>query len=143
MSRYIANRYSIQFNALFTHFYSVSTVNLKTPINYWTQNHSGLLTIFLPKGFEINTNVAYTWQEASSTFSNNNSVLLWNASLNKTFSHNRLMIHWQINDILGQNPGITRNIAANQVSQTTTNVVGRYWLVSGIYRFKNDDKVNH
>jgi outer membrane receptor protein involved in Fe transport len=135
LNKYVVDRYSFQINTSFIYFDQVSSINASSPVHYWTESHSGAVTLYIIRNFEINTNATYTWQEKTSAFSSNTSVLLWNSYLSRNFIHDKLAIKLQFNNILNQNAGISRTNLGNINSQSSTNVLGRCWIVSAIYHF--------
>jgi len=135
LNRFVADKYSLQLNTNFTYFDQVSSINATAPVHYWTQNHSAALTIYFIRGFEVNTNASYTWQEKTSAFGSATSVLLWNAYVSRNFMHDKLVARFQFNNLLDANAGITRTTAANVNTQSSTNILGRYWMLSAIYHF--------
>jgi hypothetical protein len=138
--KHIADVYSVHLNSTVNYSYSRSSVNTTAVTRYWTQAQSAQLSYFPLPGFEINTNVNYTWRQKTSVFDNNNSTFLWNAYISKNFLANRLVIKWRVNDILGQNAAIARNISGNTITQTTSNIIGRYWTLSATYRLNHHEK---
>jgi hypothetical protein len=141
LGKYVPEKYSIQLEGQFTYFNSRSSVNIAAPVHYWAQSHTGNLTLFFIRGFDINTNAIYTWQQKSSAFAKNNSVMLWNASVLRNFLSNRLVLKLQANNLLNQNAGISRTNTGNINTETSTNILGRYWLLSLAYRFDHKYKV--
>ena len=135
IAKYLANSYNFRITTNFSYSSTSSSINAGLKTNYWSQNHTTQLGFFPWKNWEMNTNANYTWRQKTTIFDGHNSVLLWNAFLSRNFLDNRLTARLAINDILGQNAGITRSIIANQVSQTTSNMIGRYWMLSVLYRF--------
>lgn len=140
LSKYSPESYSFQMNSGFTYWDQNNSINASAPIRYWAQSHSGSLTLFLIRNFEINTNASYTWQQKTSAFGDNNSVLLWHASIGRNFLSNKLTAKLQLNNILNQNSGITRTNVNNVNTQTSTNILGRYWMLSVIYHFDHKFK---
>lgn len=140
IAKYVANVYSFRINSDFGYSTTTSSVNTGAVVGYWTQNHVVEMGFFPMKDMEISTNCNYTWRQKTSIFDNNNSVLLWNAFVNRNLLDNQLTARFQVNDILGQNAGISRSISANQISQTNSNVIGRYWMVSLVYHFTHKFK---
>jgi hypothetical protein len=120
---------------------TVSSINTGAPTRFWSQSQNAQLSFFPLPGLELNTNMNYNWRQKTSVFDNNNSTLLWNAYLSKNFLQNRLVIKWRINDILGQNAGISRSINGNTTTQTANNIIGRYWMISAAYRFERHGKL--
>jgi hypothetical protein len=141
VGKYVADRYSIRLNANANYSSTVSSVNPSLSTRFWTQNHSFELSWFPIPGLELNTTGNYNWQEKTATFTGNNWTFFWNAYLSKNFLQNRLVVKWRVNDILGENAGIGRSISGNTTTQTTSNVVGRYWMISVSYRFIRHSKL--
>jgi hypothetical protein len=135
LTKFVQNSYSLQVNTNFVYFDQTSSINTSVPVRYWTQNHQGSLTIYLIPGFEINTSAVYTWQEKTSAFAANTSVLLWNAYVSRNFLHDNLVAKFQFNNILDANAGISRTNNGNINTQNSTNILGRYWMLSAIYHF--------
>lgn len=135
LDKYVPNKYSIQLNADFIYFAQVSSINSASPVHYWTQSHSGAATLYLVKNFEIGTNAIYTWQQKTTTFSSSTSVFLWNSYISRLCLHNRLTIQFQFNNICNANAGVSRSNAANINTQTSMNILGRYWMASATYHF--------
>lgn len=135
LNKFVADKYSLQLSTNFTYFDQVSSINTAAPVHYWTQNHQGLLVIYLIPNFEIGTSATYTWQEKTSAFASSTSVLLWNGYVARNFLHNKLVAKFQFNNILDANAGITRTNTGNINTQSSTNILDRYWILSAIYHF--------
>lgn len=142
LNKYVPDKYSLLLNSNFTYFNQSSSVNQAADIRYWAQSHLGSVTIFFLKDYELNTNGTYTWQQKTASFGVNTSVLLWNAYVSRNFLRNKLVVKFQFNNILGNNSGITRTNYANQNTESTTNILGRNWMVSAIYHFDKKFKEN-
>jgi hypothetical protein len=134
-NKYASGKYSLQLSSWGTYFDQVSSVNFTAPVRYWTQNHQGVLTLFFIKGFELNTNAVYTWQQKTSAFSGNTSVLLWNVYFSRNFLHDQLVVKFNFQNILNANAGISRTNVANVNTETSTNILGRYWMLSASWHF--------
>jgi Outer membrane protein beta-barrel family len=135
LNKYVADQYNLQINTNFSYFDQVSSINTAAPVHYWTQSHSGALTIWLIPHLEIGTNATSTWQEKTSSFATSTSVLLWNSYVSRNFLHHKLVVKAQFNNMLNQNSGISRTNSANVNTETSTNILGRYWMLSAIYHF--------
>ena len=140
LNKYVPDKYGLQVRTNFTYFDQVSSVNTGAPIHYWTQNHQGSATLYFIRGFEVNTNVNYTWQEKTSAFGSNTSVLLWNVYVSRNFLHNKLVARFQLNNLLNQNSGVSRSNVGNVNTQSSTNILGRYWMFSLAYHFDKQFK---
>ncbi|GGB24011.1 collagen-binding protein [Puia dinghuensis] len=135
LNRYVMDKYSFSLYTTFTYFDQVSSINISSPVRYWTQSHQGAMTLFFMRDFEINTNATYTWQQKTSAFSVNTSALLLNGYISRNFLHNKLVAKIQFNNILNNNAGIIRSNTANINTQSSTNILGRYWMLSATYHF--------
>jgi hypothetical protein len=111
------------------------------PTQFWSQIENIQLSYFPMPGLELNTNVNYNWRQKTNVFDHDNSTLLWNSYMSKNFFHNQLVVKFRINDILGRNAGINRSINGNTTTQTASNIIGRYWMISVSYRFTRRGKI--
>jgi hypothetical protein len=141
VGKYVANQYSVRVSTNANYSYSVSSVNPGLRTKFWTQNDNFELSYFILPGLELNSNGYYVWHQKTSVFDKDNSVFLWNAFVAKNFLQNRLVVKWRVNDILGQNVGIGRSISGNVTTQTASNMIGRYWMLSVSYRFIRHGKL--
>jgi hypothetical protein len=141
VSKYVANIYSFRLNSNVNYTATVSSINTGVPTRFWSQSQNAQFGYFPLPGLEINTNVNYNWRQKTSVFDNNNSTVLWNVYISRNFMQNRLAIKWRINDILGQNAGISRSINGNTTIQTASNIIGRYWMLSATYRFERHGRL--
>jgi len=135
IKKYLDRKYSLQLSTNFGYFDQHSSVNVAAPINYWTQTHSGIVSIFLIRGLEVNVNLSYSWQQKSSAFPTSTSVFLWNTYVSRNFLHDKLIGKFQFNNILNTKDGISRSNMENINTQSSTNILGRYWMFSLIYNF--------
>ena len=135
LSQNVPDKYQFQVSTNFNYFYQVSSVNSAAPIQYWNQNHYGTFTVYVLRKYEINTNATYNWQQKTSAFASNTSVLLWNGYVARNFLQNRLVVKIQANNLLNANAGISRSNNGNVNTETSTNILGRYWMLSAIYHF--------
>jgi hypothetical protein len=137
--RYVTNKYSFLLTTNFTHLYSRSSVNTSV-LQYWTQSHSASMSLYILPHYEFGTSSTYTWQAKTSSFSGNTSVFLWNSVVSRKFLMDQLTLKAVVNNILDQNSGVTRSNTGNTNTQTATNIIGRYWMLSVMYHFDNKFK---
>jgi hypothetical protein len=142
LMKYVPEKYNIQFNANFNYFYTQSSINAAAPTHYWTQSHYGQISIFSSHSFEFGTSASYTWQQKTSVFVRSTSVMLWNVYAKQIFLKNRVELRLAVYNLLNQNSGINRSINTNVNTETSTNIIGRYWMFGAIYRFKRQAKIN-
>jgi hypothetical protein len=139
--RNVPDKYMFQFHTGITHFQSHISVDIKEPIHYWSQVHTAYLVLYFLKGFDVGTDAIYNWQQKTSGFTGSNWTLAWNASVSRNLVNNLLVLRLQVNNLLDQKTGIGRSNTGNTNTQTFTNVLGRYWMISATYRF--DKKVKN
>jgi hypothetical protein len=79
--------------------------------------------------------------QKTSVFVNQKDVYILSPSIRKVISKND---SWEVklfvNDLLNQNIGVNRNISSNFISETTTQTIQRYFLLSLIYNFSKNGK---
>lgn len=98
----------------------------------WTLSHSA--RIFLPKDFIISYDIDKT---LNSGFSDNVAAnpLIINSTLEKQlFKKKNASIKLQAFDMLNENISINRQVTANSITDTRTNRLGRYFLLSFVLR---------
>jgi hypothetical protein len=132
---YMTDKYSLELSTNFTYFDQVSSINSSASVRYWTQSHTVSTSLYFIKEFVVNTNATFTWQEKTGAFTGKNYVLLWNANISRNFWHSKLAIKAQLNNILNQSAGITRSNVSNVNTQSTTNILGQYWMIGATYHF--------
>lgn len=140
LGKYVADKYSIQLNTLFSYFDSRSSINSAAPVHYWTENYYGNVSLFFIPGFDISTYAAYNWQQKSNSFAKNTSLVFLGASIGHNFLDNRLVMKLSGNNLLNQATGIGRSNTGNVYTETSSNVLGRYFLLSATYRFEHKYK---
>lgn len=108
-----------------------------TNLNVATHNLESELIIRLPKRFVWETNVAYRYNSQVAPGLPKDNVL-WNAGL--TFLTNKDgkgLLKLSVFDILNRNNAFYRYATLNQVIDTQTNVLQRYFLLSFTYNIRN------
>lgn len=91
--------------------------------------------IKFPYDISLQNEVSYTYNHGySAAFKN--SELLWNLSLSKQFMKKKAgTVKVQCYDLLADRNNLLRVVSGNYISDTKTNMIGRYVLVSFNYRF--------
>jgi hypothetical protein len=108
-----------------------------TNLNVTTHNLESELIIRLPKRFVWESNVVYRYNSQVAPGLPKDNVL-WNAGL--TFLTNKDgkgLLKLSVFDILNRNNAFYRYAALNQVIDTQTNVLQRYFLLSFTYNIRN------
>lgn len=140
LARYEYTKYSFQFATNFAYLKQTSSTNSSASLHYWSQNHTGSITLFPIRNWEFNTTAVYNWQERANIFSKNTSVLLWNANISRRLLADRLVLKALVNNIVNQNAGVNRSNVLNTYTQSSTNILGRCWMFSAIWHFDRNFK---
>jgi hypothetical protein len=135
LTEYVEGKFAAQVSTDLSYFKSTSSVNSSASVQYWSQKHHGSFTIYAIPHFEINSTIDYTWQGKSNAFASNTSVIGWNSYIGRNLFQNKVSIRFQFNNMLNQNAGINRTNVNNVSTQTSTNILGRYWMLSAVYHF--------
>lgn len=119
--------------------YAIAKTNVSSNITqpYYTYGFNGNILIKLPKKFVISTDGNYT-NNGNRTNGYNLNYFIWNASLAKTFLKNQnFILSLNANDILNQNISNNRFNTANQIVDTKTQIIKRYFLVKVLYKINS------
>lgn len=122
--------------------YAIAKTNISTRATqpYYTYGFGGNLMIKLPKKFIINTDGNYT-NNGNRTPGYNLNYFIWNASLAKTFLKNQnLIVSIIANDILNQNISNSRYSNVNQIVDTKTQIIKRYFLLKVLLKLNSQKK---
>ena len=98
----------------------------------------------------LTTDIGMSSRRGYSSSALNTNELLWNAQLSHSFFRGgALAVMLEVNDILGQQTNLTRNIDALMRSDSRNNAINQYGMLRVIYKFnilggknnlKNDKK---
>lgn len=81
---------------------------------------------------EVNYNIFTQEHQAS-----NESFVLWNATLQKSLLNDRLAVRLRAFDILGQNQAITQSTSTDSVTESISNTLTRYGMLSVMYKLSD------
>jgi len=135
------NKYEFSFNFSFDHNTSRSSLNPERKTQYWIQSHDVELTIYLPRKWNLTTDLSANIRQKTKDFVTNNNMYIWNMSLErKMFKKENFKLSFIVRDILNQNRGFDRYVSSNYLTETRYNVIKRYWLVSVLLNFNKTAK---
>lgn len=128
--------YDAYINASATYTDSRSSIQPTTNVHYWTYEIRPNLDIFLPRKYQLHSDISFSIRQQTALFSDNNNVSIWNAWAGKKLLKNdALLIKVSVNDILDQNRGFTRQVQTNQISENTFTTIRRYGMLSVVWNF--------
>lgn len=129
-------KYELGLQTSVTYTKSTSSVQSNIKTNYWTYNIQPNIDVFLPKKFQVHTDVDANFRQKTSAFDFNTNVILWNAWIGKKFlKGDALLLKVSANDLLNQNIGFNRAVSSNFISQNTYSTIQRYVLFSIVWNF--------
>jgi len=109
-----------------------SRLNTNTNATAWTLSHSSRL--FLPANWKFNYDIDKSFNSGYADNVNADPLII-NATLEKgLFKKQNASLRLQVYDLLNQNTSINRSVTGNAITDTRTNKLGRYFLLSFIYR---------
>ena len=111
--------------------------------NYYSQSIIFDGTWYDKKGWELASTFNYTFYRGNAPGANA-SIPLWTASVGKLFFKNRAgEIKLSMYDVLNQNKGISFIRSSNVISQTQTNILKRYLLLTFTYNLRQFGRRNN
>jgi hypothetical protein len=117
-----------------------SSISASSSQPYYTQSYNADLTVKLPWKFGIESDARYTINSGRAAGYNIN-YLIWNATVTKTFGKlENLILGVTVYDILNQNTSAGRDVNANVITDSQTNIIARYLLVKLTLKF-NSSKI--
>src|SRR5206468_1705833 len=97
--------------------------------------------IFLPKNFELNTDINIQARQKDPRFTKNSNYTTWNASVVKRMlKDNKLEMSLNVFDILDQNKGYQRNFSSYSFTETYYQTLRRFWLLTVTWNLSKNGK---
>lgn len=136
LSKYKEKKFNLYVDMSLSYNTSQSSIRPDVKTNYYSQNHRLYFNYILPLRFEVNTDVNAELRQKTSTFDNNNNVVVWNAYVGKKlFKNDKGLISIKGNDLLDQNKGFSRFIGSNVVTENSYTTLRRYFQLSFTWNF--------
>jgi len=102
----------------------------------WGSAGWGSFKVILPKKITVQADAEYTYTPSSSSFNTSFEQMIINASISKSFFKKEdLKVMVKANDLLNQNSGFSRSAYANIITQTNSNNISRYFMLSLVWDF--------
>jgi hypothetical protein len=121
---------------------SVSSIRPDVATTYWSYAaNSNIQFKFKKQKLYVDLNGDFNFYQKSAAFANQRNAYIVNTGIRKIISKDdKWETKFYVNDIFNQNLGINRNISSNFISETTTQNVKRYYMISLIYNFNKNGK---
>jgi hypothetical protein len=121
---------------------SISSIRPDVATEYWSYTSwTNLQFKFKKQKLYVDFNGEFSFYQKTAAFANQRNAYIVNGSIRKTISKDdKWEAKFYVNDIFNQNLGINRNISSNFISETTSQNVKRYFMLSLIYNFSKNGK---
>ncbi len=132
-----SDKFTVNIGANYNYNLPRSNISIQSNQPYYSYEIYGTIFMKFPKGFSITSDGKYNNNGNRVTGYNLNYFIL-NASLAKSFFKTEdLIISINANDILNQNIANDRYISSNQIVDTKTQIIKRYFLLKVLYKFNS------
>ncbi|WP_346239327.1 outer membrane beta-barrel protein [Niabella insulamsoli] len=135
LSRDVEKKYRISLDPYFGYNIAKASVNTMANAKYWTGGGDVAIRVYLPKEFEINTNVDASLRQKDSRFPTNNNFVFWNAELIKWIYKKEFQLKITANDLLNQRNGYSRDFNSYSFTETYNTVLRRHFLLGFVWNF--------
>lgn len=110
---------------------------------FWSTNQDLNILYYLPKKFQVGTDLSWNIRQRTATFDRNNNVFLVNAFVTKKFTKkDEIELRLSVYDIFNQNLGFSQTGFGNAVTQQSYNTIRRYGLLSVVWNFTHSPKAD-
>lgn len=132
-----AAKFNASLGADYSYNIPKTDISLQSNQPYFSFGIEGNATVKITKKLILSTDGRYT-NNGNRTPGYNLSYFIWNASLAKAFlKTENLVLSINANDILNQNINNQRYISSNQIVDTKTQIIKRYFLLKLLFKFNN------
>lgn len=110
---------------------------------FWSSNQDVNVLVYLPKKFQLGSDLSWNIRQRTATFDRNNNVFLVNAFVSKKLAKKEeVEIRFSVFDIFNQNKGFSQYGYGNAVTQQTYNNIRRFALLSFVWNFTHSPKAD-
>ena len=132
-----SEKFSFSLSSEYDYNSPASTLNTNSNLPYSSQIYGADMKAQLPWKLFFETDGAYTINSRR-TLGYNINFFLWNASFGRNFLKNEnLSISVAATDLLNQNISTNRFVNDNIITDTKTNVIGRYIMLKIVFKFNS------
>lgn len=140
-SNYKAEQYNVWLSTNFTWNDSKASVNSGASADYWAISMNGSGSKTIAKKFEVGSDISLQLRQKDPRFPQNNSFTTWNGYIIKRFfKENQFELKLQVNDILNENRGYSRNFSSYSFTETYYQTLRRFWLLTAIWNISKNGK---
>jgi hypothetical protein len=130
------NKIFLSFEPNVNYNFTKNDVGQARTISYFSYSPTLGVSYYLPKDFEIGTDMDYTFTPAVDPYPEHFDRFIWDAYISKRILPKKnLELRFQVWDILNQNLGYTRTSSNNYNTENFYNTLQQYWMVSAVWNF--------
>ncbi|MCK9402379.1 MAG: outer membrane beta-barrel protein [Chitinophagaceae bacterium] len=121
---------------------STSSIRPEVVTKYWSYNtYSNIQLKFKKQKIYIDMNLEANIYQKTAAFANQQNVYIFSPSIRKVISKDdKWETKFFVNDLFNQKRGVNRSVSSNYISETTSQNIQRYFLLSLIYNFSKNGK---
>ena len=135
------NKFDFDFGPEFTWNVSKGSINTAANVKYWQLEGWASGRVYLPKKFEIHTDVNTELRQKDKRFTQNNNFTKWNMDITKRFfKGNDLEVKFGVYDILNQNRGFNRSFSSYSFTESYYTTLRRFWLLTLTWNISKNGK---
>lgn len=132
-----AEKFTVGIGGDYSYNIPKTTISIQSNQPYYSYGIEGNVHIKLSKKLVLSTDGRYN-NNGNRTPGYNINFFIWNASLSHAFlKTENLILSINANDILNQNISNQRYLSSNQIVDTKTQIIRRYFLLKLLYKFNN------
>ena len=133
---YRTEKVSASLNGRLNYIHSKNDLNPMGNMNTYDFSYGAEFEWTSPWGTSLSTDIGMSSRRGYSQREMNTNELLWNAQISHSFLKGRaLTIMFEVNDILGQQTNISRNVSALMRTDSCNNAIYQYAMFRAVYRF--------
>jgi hypothetical protein len=133
--KYVKDKYDVSVRGGPSYTFSTMSLQPEGNNNAAGFTSSGRFDLYLPLQFGAGSDINYNYTAATQSFIAEYKTI-WNAYVYKAFRKDEsFKLSFSVNDLLNQNTNFTRGITGNTTTQTNTNGIKRFFMLSLIWDF--------
>lgn len=126
------NRIDISATTRLSYTQNIYKQNESLNTDFLNQSYEAYFAWFAGKGWTLDSRYDINLYGQGS-FGASTTIQLWQASISKNFLDNKINTKLRVFDILNQNQGVSRSASETNISESVSNSIGQYFMLSCTY----------
>ncbi|MFT3901649.1 MAG: outer membrane beta-barrel family protein [Niabella sp.] len=135
LSRYVEKKYNLRLSPRYGYNIVKATVSTAANAKYWSAGGWINGRLYLPKEFELSTDVNLEFREKDPRFPTDNNFTIWDAELVKWIFKKKVQLKFAVKDMLDQRNGYNRNFGSYSFTETYNTILRRHFLLGFVWNF--------